>query len=448
MRIGGAALALGAVAAAAALVLVTPARPEASAKPAAPSGAPVRETTLACPRLLVRPSGVDTSFNVGSAEVEDSAAGSLTTSPGGALTLARGQAAEVDTSTQQGLVVRGTEGSARGLFAWRADTGDTTAVARCAAPAASWWFTGAGAAIDHESRLVLTNVDSAEAVVDVHVYSPDGEVDIADTGGRGIEVPAGGQVSTSLVHLTPQNDELSVWVHATRGRVSAAMFDGFSGSANATAPSGYEWLPAEPRPSKTVRLSGVVPDARSQTLVVANPSDLEALVSLELAGPNGRFVPAGLDELSVSPGSVATLDLSTMLPGDAFAVRLRSQQPVVATVRSVTEDDVVYASSVEPLTGSAAAPVVGSSTVQLTSGGETTRATLTAYSADGRVVATDQPSLAANSTTTWEVPDKASYVVLEPTQGTPVAAMVYDGAATPFGLLPDTTRVPVVQPAA
>ena len=78
-------------------------------------------------------------------------------------------------------------------------------MADCSSPRASWWFTGAGAAIDHESTLVLSNVDAGQSVVDVRVLSPEGEADVAESGGQGVKVPAGGQVALPLANLTPQN---------------------------------------------------------------------------------------------------------------------------------------------------------------------------------------------------------------------------------------------------
>ena len=445
ISVGPAAVAFGVLVVAALLVLVTPSGPGAASRPAAATGSAVRQTTLGCPRLSPTPDGVKTSYGAALAAVDELSTGEVTTTPDAGVSLTRGRSATIDGTSARGLVVEGADGSAQGLVAWRADTGSSTAVVDCPSPRASWWFTGAGAAIDHESRLVLSNLDTGPAVVDVRVLSPDGEVDLSSTGGRGISVLPGGNVSLSLVDLAPQSDDLSVWVHATRGRVVAAMSDRYA--VTPTAESGYEWMPAQTEPSRAVRLAGVPARARSRTLLVGNPSALESVVTVEVAGPSGRFIPGSVGQLSVAPGTVESVDLSEVMRGEPFAVRLRASRPVVAAMRSVLPGgDLTYAGAAQPLTGPAALPVLGRASVQLTAGIQTARAQVTAYSASGTPVGDTRLSIAANVIDSWDLPRGAAYVVVEPTQGTPYGAVVYEGSAVPLRDLPVSIRIPVVQP--
>lgn len=431
-------LAVAAFVVATLLVVLTPSRPGTAPKPSSATGAPVTQTVLGCPRSSV-PAGVSTAYGVAAAEVEGYGVdGDIA----GAPRLDRGEAAELAVDE-----VIGTGGLAQGLFAWRADTGRSTAVTSCLPPRASWWFTGVGASLEHESVLVLDNLDSGPAEVDVRVFTPEGEIDLSETGGTGITIRPGGHLVLPLVELAPQNEELAVNVRATRGRVVAAAYDRFA--TGPTATSGYEWLPSQAEPSRTVRLSGIPAKARSRTLLVANPSSLEAVVAVELDGPSGRVLPPDLDQLSVDPGGLVAVELDSLAAEDV-AVRVVSDRPVVASLRSVVAgDDVVYGGPAAPVSDAAALPVVGRSVAHVTALGATARVTLTAYSATGEEVGGTTLALALHETSTWRPPSEAAYVVLEPTQGSVFGSMVYDGgSAVPFQELPATVRIPVVRPAA
>ena len=80
----------------------------------------------------------------------------------------------------------------------------------------------------------------------------------------------------------------------------------------------------------------------STRLLVANPSDLEAVVEVRVAGRSGAFAPEGLEPITVAPGTIEQLDLSDVLPKkEAVALRLRSRVPVVASVRVTDGGDQV-----------------------------------------------------------------------------------------------------------
>lgn len=423
---------------AAMLVLLTPTRPGAAPKPSSATGAPVTQTVLGCPRSAV-PAGVSTTYGVAAAEVEGYGVdGDITAAP----RLDRGESAEITVDA-----VTGTGGLAQGLVAWRADTGRSTALTSCPSPRASWWFTGVGASLEHQSTLVLDNLDGGPAEVDVRVLTPEGEIDLSETGGTGITIRPGGHLVLPLVELAPQNEELAVNVRATRGRVVAALYDRFATSP--TAPSGYEWLPSQVEPTRTVRLSGIPAGARSRTLLVGNPSSLEAVVSVELDGPSGRVLPPDLDRLSVDPGGLVAVDLDTLAAEDV-AVRVVSDRPVVASIRSVVAGgDIVYGGPAEPVSDAAALPVVGRTVVHVTALRDTARASLTAYSSTGEDVGRTTLALAPRETGTWRAPAEASYVVVQPTQSSVVGSVVYGGAsAVPLQELPAGVRIPVVRPAA
>jgi hypothetical protein len=203
-----------------------------------------------------------------------------------------------------------------------------------------------------------------------------------------------------------------------------------------------------------VRLAGVPASATTSTLVVGNPGDSEALVSVEVAGRSGSFTPTDLEDLSVAPGAVETLDLTDVLPGkEAVALRVRAQVPVLASMRAATRNDVTYADVATPLTGPAVAPVLtgGRTTLQLTAGAEPGGATVEGFDEDGTSTGSDDVSIDATATTTWRPPRRTAYVVVSPVEGAVFGAAVYDrdaGLATStLETLPIRVRLPGVVPA-
>lgn len=361
---------------------------------------------------------------------------------------ARGEVVDLGEDT----VLEASGAAAAGAFASRADsTGGALAVAGCAPPRARWWFVGAGAGLDHDSVLSLANIDPGPAVVDVRVLSADGEVETVGT--RGITLGPGESRDIPLADVAPQRDEIAVAVAASRGRVAAAVSDRLA--AGPAAPDGREWLPAAEVPSRVVRLAGVPAGARDRTLLVGNPSELEALVDVEVSGPRGTFTPTGARTISVPPGSVVSVDAADLVTGeDATALRIRSQEPVVAALRSRARADHAYAGTVLPLAEPAVAPVVprAAGRLQVTAGAGGADVSVTAWNAAGRVL--DQERLEIDPAATLEVPinRRAAYVVVTPERGNVSGAVTYAGpvgvGVLPLAPLPVRVALPVVVPGA
>ena len=424
------------------------------------TGALVDRTTLACPDLTPA-RGTTTSVGLGLApapsDVQPAEGGTVTqgpvTSDGRPVDVRRGSV--VDLRPDGGPAVDATGGAAAGLFGYRTDSqgGRALGVTSCPAPRAQWWFTGAGAGLDHSSTLVLANVDPGPAVLDLKVLGPDGPVDTVAT--EGITVAPHSVKRVDLSEIAPQTAEIALSVSTSRGRVVASVDDHFAASPSA-AP-GQEWLSGTDLPSRTLRLAGVPGTRSAATLLVANPSELEAVVDVQLAGRSGSFAPTGLDAISVPPGAVETVDLSKVLPKkEPLALRLRSRVPVVASVRTVAGDDHSYATPVAPLVGPAAAPVVkgADATVQLTAGAVAAKATLRAYDAKGSEVDSTRLTVDATATATWSPKKGAAYVVVEPGSpdgggGTLHGAVTYQGgglASVPLTALPLRLERPRVHP--
>ncbi len=336
----------------------------------------------------------------------------------------------------------------RGTFQTEAVSGAGLATQECLAPRARWWFTGGGADLDHRSRLVLANLDPGPAVVDVLVQGPEGPAD--DVGTRGITIAPGEVYTLDLIEVAPQADELAVHVEASRGRVVAGLADSFA--TQPAASPGVEWVPGQPNTSRVVRLGPLPRSADGRTLVVANPTDREAIVEVKISGRSGTFAPSGLEQLTVPPQSVATADLGDSVGDDASTVVLRSQVPVSATVRSSDGSDVTYAGAVPVLDGPAAAVLAedAKAEVHLAAGGAGGTATLTAYSADGKEVGRTELKIDPTATASWKPKGSAAYVVVTPTRGAVSGGVSLSGASgvsqVALQPLPVVLRQPVVVP--
>ncbi len=428
----------------AALAVLLTRSPEPAAMPVGSAGSVVDRSLLACPgppQDVGR--GLRGRTEVGLASASGprgplGSGGSVAVGPSGetsSFRLARGELREVD--ADRAVVVAAAGDAAAGVFGERVDrVGKATAAGRCVAPRAEWWFIGAGAGLDHTSTLELTNADPGPAVVDVRVLGEDGPIETVGT--RGITVAPGETRSIALVDVAPQNDEVAVHVQASRGRVAATVTDSFA--ARAGAPVGLERVPPGELAVRRVRLAGVPARAASRTLVVGNPSDSEALVDLEVVGSRGSFVPSGFETLSVPPGSVRVVDAADLLAGkEASAVRLSSQVPIVAALRSVREGDHSYAAPVLPLTDPAAVTVVDAAkaVVQVSAGNGGATVQVEGFAADGRRTEQEQVVVDPGATATWSPGKDTDYVLVTPVRGNAYGATTYSGRS-------GTTTVPLV----
>ncbi len=341
--------------------------------------------------------------------------------------------------------------AAPGVFAARTDLAPGGAdVVACPGPRASWWFTGAGATLGRRSDLVLTNPDDAPAVLDVRVY---GAAGLLDTPGlRGLTLRAGETRRVALVDVVSLTDgaELTVAVHATRGRVAAGLLD----TRRAAGAEGRAWVAASAEPATTVRVVGV-PTAGRRTLLVTNPGPDQALVRLRVQTTSGVFVPLGQGDLSVDPGSVTSVDVGPVLGADTAALELTSTTPVTAAVRTTGGRAGLATTPVgTALAGDAVAVLPGvtgaRAAVQLAADADGGRVRLRALAADGSATGTADVTLRPGTAAAWPVPAGTAFVVASPRAGAVVAGLVLtapDVAVEPFLAVPGTLLRPVVLPA-
>jgi hypothetical protein len=319
----------------------------------------------------------------------------------------------------------------------------------CPEPRARWWFVGAGAAtVSHDTVLTITNPRAGQAVLDLDVRGSEGPVQ--GPGLHGITIPAGESKVIDLAKAAPAIGDLSVNIVAKRGLVSVSAADRFAPGVVGKAVQ--EWLPGQLLPSTVVTMTGLPAKPDRATLVVANPRQVAAIVNVELIGPGGTFAPKENPTITVPPDSVASVSIESAFNGDPLAVKVSSDQPVTAAVRTVTGDDVAFATGVRPVRGTTAFAVPsGTADLVLSSVGPESSVSVTAFAASGKKLSDALVKVPKASSVASRLPAQTRYVRLVAESPDAVAGFTVSdpsGIAT-GGVVPSIRSVllPVVRPA-
>jgi hypothetical protein len=440
--------------------------------------APVRDTVLACPPVSADKS-VGTYLNLlaqalppgtsQSAGTPRASARLLSAGPGqvvlelsarGVLASGRLDRAGLGKTGIPSVVAHASGPLAPGLQAWQlasASSGDDTglAVGQCLSPGNQWWFVGTGTKFGHIGRLMLTNADSGTCSLNLSLFGATGK--LSAVGLDGISLAPYSTKVINLAQLAPRQANLAVSVTTTQGRVYASVMDRWT---TGLTPSGVDW-PAATLPSTNLVVPGILEGNGRNRLVVANPGGSQALVSVELLGANGRFVPKGLARLQLHPGQVVSRDLTDLAGRDAVSVHLSSDQPVLGAVETSlrgTSHDSSVLGGVAPLEGAASVPLPVSGELHLllaSAVGQRASATVVVMTRQGAPIVHGKVSLDGGTTAQWELPhltkaqrERAAYLVVHPT-GSVVAAAVYQGARGALAAVPvESPTFTVEQPTA
>lgn len=184
------------------------------------------------------------------------------------------------------------------------------AMSRCSnQPATRWLFALASTAAGEDTYLVVANPFREAAAVTVRELGPNG--DQVPSGLSDLQVPATSQLTIFLGDYIPATASFGLDVTASRGRVvvqrlvKAATRDGLRGlslDVGVSQPA-TQWYLA----------GGGSPAQGEEDLLVANPSDHEALISLSYQVESGP-PPAGQQQVPVPSGSEVAIKLSDVVP--------------------------------------------------------------------------------------------------------------------------------------
>lgn len=174
------------------------------------------------------------------------------------------------------------------------------------------------------SELTLVNSDSTEAVVDLTLLGPDGEIEAV--GARGIAIAPGvaRRIALSVLAEEAGGEPIAVAFTSTPGRVTV--------QANAVEGSSQQRFATASSLDTTHLITGIPHGSSKQRLLVTNPGTDRITVDVQAMSESGTYAPTSADELTVAARSTVAVDLGSDLGGEATALKVSSSGPLGAAV--------------------------------------------------------------------------------------------------------------------
>jgi hypothetical protein len=272
------------------------------------------------------------------------------------------------------------------------------AATSCDGPTTDAWFAGFSSQAGDTAELLLTDVDTVPAVVDVEMWNDSSDPDTTST--DGITVQPGTQVAVHLDERNPGLSNLVAHVVATQGRVVPALL---ATTMNGSIGTGADWVPITDGPAMTQTVPGIAGGPGDRDLIVADVGDLDATVSVQLVTPDSSYTPTSMANINVSAGRTTVIALDGELQGDPAAAVITSTAPVVVGGSSTREPDVNGATdfALTPATPALSGPTLVSGTEL-----SVTRHTVLLLSApgdDAHLTLTQLPYTASTPTSTQQL---------------------------------------------
>lgn len=201
----------------------------------------------------------------------------------------------------------------------------------CTAPATSQWFVGGTSDVSSKGVVYLVNSGLSVSIVDIFTWSENGEQAV-----KTISLKANSNAAVKLDSLAPGDSNIVVKVVSRSGRVNSYLLDE---RVKGLQKLGGDSVNAISAPSKKFVITGIpqqLVKKKSPThyLRIFVPGIADANFSLELISNNGRFIPTGYNERKLASGKVVEFKLKPEVSKGAFAIKLTSDQPIVAAIRS------------------------------------------------------------------------------------------------------------------
>lgn len=349
------------------------------------------------------------------------------------------------------LVVTGLDDLAPALVGGRSGASPLNAT-DCRPPSAEQWFAGLGSGATHSSVIQLVNPNAGRAVGDVVLWSQTGPLDVPEL--LGVSVPGGEAVEIDLAEVTPRRGELMAQVTTSRGRLAVDVADSVDELGTGLVAS--DWLTPQAAPTTRHLLLGLVRGSGDRTLVLGNPGDDEVRVSVRIVTPRAVFAPAGLEPVTVAPGTTKPVSVATLLDEaadqGAIGLLLESTGPVVANLRQLVGQDLSEVAPAGPLGSTTAALVpAGKARLLLADPAGVGLATVVALDASGKELATKAVELAPDTGATIALPEGTALVRVTPERTSVRAALMVTAAqgvaVVPLRELLVDALVPDVRPA-
>ena len=317
---------------------------------------------------------------------------------------------------------------------WQSRTGSWAGGTLCSGPNAAAWFVGGTANVTSRGRLILINSGLSDSIVDVQSYTENAKQPI-----KSVNLKSKSYIQLSLDSLAPGDKSLAVQVIPRSGRVNAFMIGGQGAGLKAL---GGDFVNSYPTASKEVVIPAIpnqLPKAgqkasASHTLRILTPGDVNTTFTLEVLSADGKFIPVGMSSRSIEAGVVSEFSFEPKISASAFAVRVTSAEPIVASVSSsVTisrHKDFVWSTATPPLTPMSIA-VTGLSPL-IAFAGESISVKVQAKLVNGKTVSA---SVAGSDIATWRAPANArSITILSSSKGVFAGALI--ASTNGYGFIP------------
>ncbi|WP_054953220.1 DUF5719 family protein [Flaviflexus massiliensis] len=278
------------------------------------------------------------------------------------------------------------------------------AITPCLTPERTQYLVGGSTSASSSAQLVLTNVTGSPATVSVEIHTSTGTAEPSILSSTTVDAYSS---EVLLVEAGVRDPRLALEITSSGGDIAAQLLthevDGIVGAGMEAVNPGTE-------PSEQVVIPGAnLSGEEGVTLRVANPNTESATISIASITSEGKEPVPGSEDVTLAPGTVLDLSMNG-LAGDWSALRVDSDQPVLAGARVDAEGDYAWLPSTRAVTNGAV--TIPESQSQLTLYSESdASATVTFYSRQGDVVDSSTIDLAPIATIT--APEDASHAVVE-----------------------------------
>ncbi|WP_250448148.1 DUF5719 family protein, partial [Actinotalea sp. C106] len=329
-----------------------------SAAPLATVAVPAAGTTLVCPGTVRVPTepeegedvAYDPQFDPSPGEsvarlgalVVDGAGGSLAGLDGAGSSRLEGTGGVVvqqRDEADQGLVLRGEPADPQeGGPAWDAGAVTATtiegdlrglAAAPCQRPATDVWLVGGSTALGSSSRLVLQNPGRTAATVQLDLWGPAGQAEVA--GSPEYLVPPTSERVVLLEGVAAEQRRVVVHLTASGGLVTAYLQDS---EVRGLVPAGVDHVSAGQAPALRQVVPGIaVTDSEldgtdTAQLRLLAPGETGTSARVTFLGPDGVAELPGTDQVDLDAGEVLDLPLGG-LPAGRYTAVVQADEPVV-----------------------------------------------------------------------------------------------------------------------
>jgi hypothetical protein len=271
----------------------------------------------------------------------------------------------------------------------------------CTAPATSQWFVGGTSDVSSKGVIYIVNSGLSVSIADVFTWSENGEQAV-----KTFSLKPNSIGSVKLDSLAPGDSNIVVRVVARSGRINSYLVDE---RVTGLQKLGGDSVNAISDPARNFVITGIPQQlvnnkAPNHYLRLFVPGVADANFTLELLSSNGRFIPIGFNERKLASGKVVELKLKPEVAKGAFAIKLSSDQPLVAAIRSRAtsngNSDFVWSTPSPALTPLRIA--IGGISPRIIFAGDAIAVDLRVEFSNGKV---KEQSITGSDLVSWQVPD-------------------------------------------